>query len=687
MQFLQDVRYAARSLARNPVLSITVAITLLIGIGLSTAVFAALDGMWFRPRVEKDPASFVQLLTNYRDGPPNRGEPWASSLDAYRAMQAQSKTVSDFAAWRVIQARVEDDPRFELSLMVTCDFFHLYGLEHASQGRLFSAPECAGTNPRVAIVSEKLWRSRFASSPGIVGARIRLNERLYTIVGVVPAQFSGNLRGGGLWVPYTSQPDLFAGRDFFQEPATPWLIVEGRMRPGYSKSDVEQEMNRILTGLAGHPRAFATNGSFAQHPALRTMMLGVVPLIGVVMAAILLMACSNVTILLLARASSRRREIAIRRALGADRRRLVQMLLAEGLLIAGVAGGAAAFLTRLIPAAFHAIFWRAPYYPVTPNGSTFLYLAAATLVAACFAGLGPGVESFRSDLSPALKKSPVFLRPRLRWQMRDLQVGALVAMSVTLVTGAALFLRAQLSLAAAEQRDQAAQTIAMTLRGPSEKLERALVERVSAIPGVDSAEVTAANPAAQQLGGAPASRYRYLVVVTHGDASIVSRQISEVVRALDPEQMATPASVQSEIHELAARFQTISNMVTALGSIALLLAVVGVYGVVSFAVSQRAQELAIRVALGARRLDIVRCVLDSGFRPIAAGLAVGIVLAGVAAVGLSVALRGAPVPMRAADPVPYLMVCAILAAASLAAMFRPAWRAASVNPASALRED
>ncbi len=278
-----DIRYGARSLLRRPVLAGAVAITLLVGIGLNTAVFAVVEGMWFRPRIEKDPDSFVQMLADYPDGPgsPEKpGEPWTTSLAGYRAFREGAHSISDFAAWRVIQARVDDDVQVELPLLVTCEFFSLYGLEHASQGRLFRPDECTQKGAaRVAIVSEEMWRSRFLSAPGIVGARIRLNQRVYTIVGVAPKNFPGRLRGGGIWIPYTMQPDFYAGRDLFQEPETPWLYVEGRSTPGihqgrgrsgderprrrHSRKAAHDSHQRIVFAASGAARHDAGNCSVA----------------------------------------------------------------------------------------------------------------------------------------------------------------------------------------------------------------------------------------------------------------------------------------------------------------------------------------------------------------------------------------------------------------------------------------
>jgi hypothetical protein len=186
------------------VLAGAVAFTLLVGIGLNTAVFAVVDGMWFRPRIEKDPDSFVQMLADYPDGPgsPSKpGEPWTLSLAGYQALRERSHSITDFAAWRAVSARVDDDVQADLPLLVTCDFFSLYGLERASQGRLLRSDECTHKGAaRVVVISDEMWRGRFLSAPSIIGARIRLNQRLYTIVGVVEARFPGRLRGGGIWI-------------------------------------------------------------------------------------------------------------------------------------------------------------------------------------------------------------------------------------------------------------------------------------------------------------------------------------------------------------------------------------------------------------------------------------------------------------------------------------------------------
>jgi len=653
----------------------------------------------------------------------------------------------------------------DLTLLVTCDFFSLYGLERPVQGRLFGAADCAPnqTSPDIApvIIGEELWRSRFFGNAGIIGSRIRLNRRPFQVVGVAPARFAGRLRGPGIWIPYTSASPFFAGRDLFQEPDVPWLIVEGRLRPGFSRADAEREINAIGTN---HQHVVLTNGSFAQHPDARAQMLFVMPLVMGALTLVLLLACANVTTLLMSRAASRRQEIVIRRALGADRARLVRMLLTEGVLLSGTAGGLSAILAYWIPAAFERVMWRAPHYPVQPDWVIFAYLAGVTLLAGCIAGLGPAAESFRSDLTPSLKKEPRFAR------ISGVQLASLVAMSLVLLTGAALFVRARFT--ALHGAGFEAQSLVMHLANrPSPELE----QRIRSLPGVEATGFATLAPFADkgedevlvnsvspgffdalripimrgrgfQPGDASAVvitealerqlwpnhdalgktyndkthagatvigvardadyirfgagerllYYRLLAgnapgasmfIRFHGDAITVARSVGAVAAQLDPEQTGLPSTLQSQMEEMGSRFSTISGMVACLGAIALLLAMVGVFGLASFTVSQRSRELAIRVSLGARRKDIVRCVLAPGIKPVLIGLLAGTVLTFAGAGVLWRVFRSTPVAFTVFDPAVYAGVSLLLIGVALLAMFPPALRAAAADPGMALRQE
>ena len=227
---LQDVRYAIRSFWRTPLLALAVVLTLALGIGLNTATFTLVNGLVFRARVERDPASFVQLIPQY-SGKWEHEENWLTSLDDFRSYQRQARSVRDLAAWGQFHAAMDDDPRPNVSMLVTCNFFSLYGLERAALGRLFRADECSspGGAP-VAIVSEPMWREQFSADRHIIGRVIRLNRQTFTVVGVTPAGFAGQLKSG-VWIPWTMQP-LINKEDFFRSGSTPWLFVEARLQPG-----------------------------------------------------------------------------------------------------------------------------------------------------------------------------------------------------------------------------------------------------------------------------------------------------------------------------------------------------------------------------------------------------------------------------------------------------------------------
>ncbi len=175
---LQDVRYGIRSSTRAPLVALAVVLTLVLGIGLNTAAFTLINGTIFRARVEKDPASFVQLIPQY-SGKWEREENWLTSVEDFRAYQAHARSVRDFAAWGQFHATIDEDPSPNVSMLVTCNFFSLYGLERAKLGRLFRAEECSspGSAP-VAVISEEMWRRQFSADPHVIGRIIRLDRKL-----------------------------------------------------------------------------------------------------------------------------------------------------------------------------------------------------------------------------------------------------------------------------------------------------------------------------------------------------------------------------------------------------------------------------------------------------------------------------------------------------------------------------
>lgn len=200
---LQDIRYGLRLLRRGPLLAGAIVLTLTLGIGLNTGVFTVLNGLLLRARVEKDPEHFAHVSAQYSGDTVRVALEGSVSIDDFEAYRSRIHSLQNIAAWGIGRATIgTEDTTPDLLLPVTCNFFSLYGLEQAKLGRLFRAEECArpGEAP-VAVISEELWRSRYAADPRILGGTIRLNRVPFTIVGVTPAGFSGRLRGPGIWVP------------------------------------------------------------------------------------------------------------------------------------------------------------------------------------------------------------------------------------------------------------------------------------------------------------------------------------------------------------------------------------------------------------------------------------------------------------------------------------------------------
>jgi predicted permease len=453
--FLLDLRYALRGLRSSPVLSFSVVLTLIFGIGLNAGAFAVVAGIVFRSRVEKDPATFFQAL-------PPSGAPFGSSTADFRAIRDRAQTVTSVAAWATANMRLNGDPRGSLVQFVSCGFFRLYGLEQAKIGRLLQEKDCGGE--RVAVLAEELWSERFHADPGLVGSTIWLGGHPFTVVGVVPARFSGRLRGPGIWIPYTTPGEV----------ARPWLTIEGRFLPGRSRQEAAAE----LSAIAGSAITL-TDGSLIEMPAARTAALFAVPLFIGAMMLLLLLACTNVTVLLLSRAAARRYEMGVRLALGANRGRLLRMAATEGVLLAAIAGVASAFAARLVPAAIEKIVPQMPHYPMNVDWIVFAYLGGITLAAGILAGMAPAAESLRMELSGSLK------RQREKWRVRDVLIAAQVAISLVLLIGAALFARTQLRLLAGGQTEASRHTMTVALaRADFERV----AERVRTLPSVRSVE-------------------------------------------------------------------------------------------------------------------------------------------------------------------------------------------------------
>ncbi len=458
--FLEDLRYGLRLVCRNPLFSSIVVLTLTVGIGINAGVFTVANGLAFRPLVYKDPASFFRVIPVTRA----RGTTRPASYAEYAAFRDRSRSVRQLAAYAHFPAFIgEDNSAGSVAMAVSCNFFQVDGLDRAILGRLLTLEDCyTGSQAPVALISQGLWRSRFASDPRIIGRVVGVNSRPVTIVGIVPERTAAWTRNAvftrppSIFLPYTAQacfepsaPDLFASQEDF------WLSLAGRLRPGFSRSNAEAELDVLarqqdLSHRGRNTAIVTTEGSWleelqltvtGQQLMLMAFFLGALNLV-------LFISCANVATLLLARGTARRREIAVRLSLGSPRIRLIRMLVTESLLLAVVAGAASLYLAwRLPEPLFRLLAGRPPDFPMPVDWRTFAYVAGIVMLTGIVSGLVPALESVKAGLSESLKGgSPATAgvlgktggRRLLGWL-----VSAQVAMSMLLLVGAALFAWAQ----------------------------------------------------------------------------------------------------------------------------------------------------------------------------------------------------------------------------------------------------
>ncbi|MCY3842350.1 MAG: ABC transporter permease [Acidobacteria bacterium] len=521
---IRDLGYAFRAARRSPVFTLAAVVSLAIPIGFNTTIFTVIDAVLFRPLPVARPAQLVDVWT----GLP--GDPYATtSYPDYLDLSAENDVFTDMAAHAPMAAvtRVDEATSLVFGETVTGNYFELLGLRPV-RGRLLAPEDARPSAPRVAVISTGLWERAFGRDPEVVGRTLHVRALPYVIVGVAPPEFYGMppIPGPDLWIPMTWIADLapMGISTFVPSPGeTPlerrgyrWMFVKGRLRDGVTLTQAAANLGVVMADLeAAYPQSNEN-----QRPSLTlTNDVRLPPQVGgpvnvaaaslmLAVGIVLLVACANVVGMLLARSVARRREIAVRLAIGASRRRLVQQLATEGLLLAslGAAGGLAIAwsLLRVLATVESPIAIVSVALDFPLDGRAFLFTAAAATGAGLLAALVPALQATRPSLLRDLNGTvPVARGGGRRWFLRDALVAGQLAITVPLLVFAGLSVRGAVgstsgaALGFDPDRVAAVGTDLFMIGYDAERADRFLrdaLDRVRSMPGVEAAALTSRAP-------------------------------------------------------------------------------------------------------------------------------------------------------------------------------------------------
>ena len=506
----QDLRYALRALLKHRNFTAAALVTLALGIGLNTSIFTLLYSVALRPLPVKDPDRVVNVY-QILEGEFDRQVEGSVSLLSYPEYLNYRDRVAGISS-----LAASADSRLSLGgsnteringLMVTDNYFSLLG-GGSAVGRTFVDKECqTPLQCPVAVLSYGFWQRRFGSDPSIVGTSLTLNRQRFTVIGVAARDFHGaEMNIPDVWIPLTMQPALAPENKFLDLPNCSWLSVVGRLKDGVSLQQVQAEMQLAASQMdQNYPgrktRIDVMPGSYLNSPEVRSEGLPIALLVMAVVGLVLLIACANVSNLMLARAAARRKEIAVRLALGASRWRLIRFLLTESVLLAVLGGLAGLVLSILLPPSLLSLIPEAGLdVDFKPNATVFAYMFLLSLITGVVFGLAPAIESTKTDLTSALKslRSTRVSLPRLR----NVLVIGQVAVSLVLLIGAGLLvsvlLRAYSTDVGFDQKHLVAVSMDLSTQGYDQPRAASfyaqLAERLKTLPGIKSVSLTEVVP-------------------------------------------------------------------------------------------------------------------------------------------------------------------------------------------------
>jgi predicted permease len=790
---LHDIRYALRMLTKNPGFTIVAVLTLALGIGANTAIFSMINSVLIKSLPYPDSQQLVQIFEAFPNYDRN-----SVAGGAFKDWYEHNSKFACMAVYEGTQRNLTGggQPQRVSGLMVSSEFLSVLGIEPMLGRDFVTGEDAVGGNSHVMILTHKFWRNRYGSDPGIVGKSVLLDQVPYTIVGVLGS--GALLHDNELYLI----PDVIDGPGTFWGRAGHWRNVIARMSPGITVSEAEAELCGIKEQLnAEYPefkRECTVNVVSLQEVYAGDARPTLIVLLGTV-AFVLLIACANVSSLLLARGNARIREMAIRAAIGARSWRIIRQMLIESLLLALVgclvglflAICGVKFLTGMITGMVPQML-----YPELDVNVLLFSICVACGCGILF-GILPAWRASKPDLNNDLKETERGATSGAKRRSQSLMVVSEFAFTLVLLIGAGLFLRSFVRLMETDPGFNPRQTLAFDLSFPDAKYPenedrfrfiKELNARIAALPGVESVGASSSLPfslrgrteqvsrmdkpqrtdyvaacdwvsgdyfsaagiqllrgrtiteadnqeeaprvmvidntvvrdlypeedtigrqirflgQSYEVVGITAPIHQYFLdyaprpqvyipqVYLPDHTSIVIRTtlppltLAEVVRKtifeIDPDQpMANVRTLENDVHESLSNKRATLTLLIFFAVVAVSLACIGIYGVISYSIGQRTRELCIRFALGAQRRDIIRLVLKSGVKLSVIGIVVGLVIA----LALSRLLASLLYEVKTYDPLVFIGSVCLLTMVAVPSIYVPAYRAARIDPIRALR--